>query len=213
MQQAIREIARRCKNQQSFCIKIKTTDREPFSNLHFRQARKDVGASIRIIVAHDFTSRLVIENHARWLFCIGSGDGFAIDTHCVIDANALTNMSRLAIDRYAAGDDQLLHFATRANSGICQHLVKLRHQHVTVQILVEPLLNSLGLTQIRKRLFSLFFSLDWVTEVGDISCVFVKRYEICAHSIASFLRLSIRFRRITPASAKRRAEFSTARLR
>ena len=39
----------------------------------------------------------MIKNHARWLFGIGSGDGFTIDTHCVVDANALTDMSRLEV--------------------------------------------------------------------------------------------------------------------
>ena len=155
----------------------------------------------------------MIKNHTRWFFCVGSGDGFTIDTHSIIDANTLTDMSRLAIDGYASGDDEFFHFATRANSGICQHLVKFRHQHVTVQILVQTLFNPFRLTQIGKRLFSFFFCLDWVTEIGDITCNFVKRHEICAGRIARAIRLPSRFGRITAASTKRRAKFSSARLR
>jgi hypothetical protein len=70
-------------------------------------------------MTHNFTSRLVIENHARWFFCISSGDGLAIDTHGIVGANTLTDMGRLAIDRYTAGDDELFHLATRTNASVC----------------------------------------------------------------------------------------------
>jgi hypothetical protein len=63
-------------------------------------------------MTHNLTGRLMIKNHARRLFGVGSGDGLAIDTHGIIGAHALTDMSRLAIDRDATSDDELFHLAS-----------------------------------------------------------------------------------------------------
>jgi hypothetical protein len=99
-------------------------------------------------VTHDLASRLVIENHSRRLFRICSCNGTTIHTHRIISTHALTDVSRLTIDRDATSDDQLFHLAARADASIGKHFMKFRHQNITVQILIQALLNAVRFSQI-----------------------------------------------------------------
>src|SRR5690606_3502164 len=97
-----------------------------FSGLHCRQPIEYRRTAFRIIGADDLAGRLVIDQHARRALADLALNQLAVDAHLIGWQNTLTDMRGFTIDRYATGNDQLFHVATRSQSGLSQHLVQFR---------------------------------------------------------------------------------------
>ena len=80
---------------------------------------------MRVVVRHDLAGRLVVRNHARRRRVDAHTNGLTVDLDAVAKLDALTNMGRLGIDRYAALQNQLLHLKPRPQASLSQNLVKL----------------------------------------------------------------------------------------
>ncbi|CUJ49428.1 Uncharacterised protein [Achromobacter xylosoxidans] len=194
---AVGHVARRGEDQQTLGIQIEPADRQPLAGAQLGQARKHAGAAARIVMADDFTCRLVIQDHARRLLGIGPHDRLAIDPHLVIRRYALADVRRLAVDRYTAGDDQLFHLSTRANARIRQHLVQLGHDGFAVQVLAQPLLHAVGGLEVRQRLLGFL-----------LAATGIRRIRLASRRGLPFGSGSLLGGRVTATAAERRAQFA-----
>ncbi|CAB3788196.1 hypothetical protein LMG28614_02640 [Paraburkholderia ultramafica] len=124
--EAVRQIARRGQHQQTFRVEIEAADREPLGGFHRRQLVEHRRTAFRVGVADDFAGRFVIQEYARRLVGELALDRLAVDADLVGRHDALADVSRLAVHRHAAGDDQFFHVAARTHARFGQHLVQLR---------------------------------------------------------------------------------------
>ena len=76
-------------------------------------------------MSHHLAGWLVISNHARRRRIDTYPNGFAVDLDAVTKLDALADVGRLGIDRYAAFEDQLLHLKPRTQASLGQNLVEL----------------------------------------------------------------------------------------
>ena len=125
MHQQVGQFTRRGKHQQTFGIEVEPPHGHPALTLEPGQALEDGGALTGIVAAADFTRRLVIKQDFRGRFLYTPVQRPAVDTHLIGRPDTLTDISRLAVDRHPSGDDELLHFAPRSDTGISQQLVQL----------------------------------------------------------------------------------------
>ncbi|CAB3659422.1 hypothetical protein LMG3458_00511 [Achromobacter deleyi] len=166
MHDPVGHVARRGEYQQAFGVQVQPAHRQPLAGTQLGQARKHAGTAARVVMADDFARGLVIQDHARRLLGVGPHNGLAIDADLVVRGHALADMGRLAIDRHAASNDQLFHFAARADAGVGQHLVQLGHDHVAVQVLAQPLLHAVGGFQVRQRLLGFLLAATGIGRIG-----------------------------------------------
>src|SRR5471032_1186102 len=123
--QTVGQITGSRKQQQTFSIEVQTTHSHPFARLHGRQTVEHGRTAIRVVMADDLASWLVVHQHAWRLFADTALYQFAIDTHMVGRQDTLANMGWLAIDGHAARNDQIFHVAARTETGFGQYLVQL----------------------------------------------------------------------------------------
>ena len=76
-------------------------------------------------MSHHLASRFVIGNHAGRRRIDTHTNGFAVDLDAVTELDALADMRRLGVNRYAAFEDQLLHLKPRTQASLSQNLVEL----------------------------------------------------------------------------------------
>ena len=132
--QRVRQLARAGEQQQTFGIQVQTTDRLPLAMLQLGQLAEHRGAVLRIVMGDHLAHGIVIGDHARRRRIDAEADGLAVDLDHIAKLNALTDVSRLVVDRDAAFENQLLHLQARAHAGLGQYLVQLgridlRRQH------------------------------------------------------------------------------------
>src|SRR5476649_1062699 len=132
--QPVGQVARGGEQQQAFGVEVEAADGQPFAGLHRRQAVEHRWTAVRVVIADDFAGRLVVDQYARRLLADAALDQLAVDAHVVGRQDALADVGRLAVDGYAAGDDQLFHVAARTEAGLGQHLVQLRRVVVRGQV-------------------------------------------------------------------------------
>ena len=137
--QPVGQVARGREQQQAFGVEVEAADGQPFAGLHGRQAVEYRRTAFRIVVADDFAGRLVVHQHARRLAADLALNQLAVDAHRIGRQDALADVGRLAVDRHAAGDDQVFHVAARTEAGFGQHLVQLRRVVVRGQVAAHRL--------------------------------------------------------------------------
>ena len=125
MHQQVGQFTRSGKHQQTFGIEVEPPHGYPALTLEPGQPLEDRGALTGIVAAADLTRRLVIKQDFRSRLLSTAVQRPTVDPHLIGRSDALTDISRLAVDRHPSGDDEFLHFAPRTDTGISQQFVQL----------------------------------------------------------------------------------------
>jgi hypothetical protein len=120
----IGDIAGGSENQQPLGVEVQTPDRHPARALQARQSFEDRRAARRIVAGADLSRWFVIEQHP-WRQCNGRpANRTAVYANLIIETDPLSDMGRLAVDRYPASDDQFLHITARTQTRVSEKLVQ-----------------------------------------------------------------------------------------
>ena len=131
--QLVSQLARAGEQQQALGVQVQATHRLPFALGQAGQAAKHRGAVLRVVVGDHLASGFVVGDHAGWRRVNAVANGLAVDLDLVTVLHPLANVGRLVVDRDAALQDQLLHFQTRTQAGLGQHLVQFGGFHLRQQ--------------------------------------------------------------------------------
>src|SRR5439155_25167679 len=122
--ETIGKLARRRKHEQALAVEIQPAYGDPFRAADSGKLVEDRGTAFRIGSAHDFARRLVVEQDAHARRDKTQAHQLAVDTDLVVRADFLPDLGRLAVDRDATGDDQLLEPSQRSITTLRKHLVQ-----------------------------------------------------------------------------------------
>ena len=101
MHQAICKLAGTRQQKQALGVQIETAHRLPLPLKQSRQASKNGGPILRIVMGYHLASRLVVRDHARRRGFNAKTNRLPIDLDSITKLDALADVCRLGIDRYA----------------------------------------------------------------------------------------------------------------
>src|SRR5690625_757903 len=108
---------------------------------------------------HNLASRFVVQNNPRGSLSTRTANQLAIYAHLIVLADPLPNMRWLAIDRNAACDNELFHFAPRTNARMRKSFVQFGSNSLTSQIATQTTLHIvISTVQTGQRLLELLIT-------------------------------------------------------